>query len=350
MDACEPPHRDGTVIKEETGRHLDHLDGWRGVAVLLVVFGHFWGDAHIWNGISSSGVDLFFVLSGRLMAEILFIRRSDLPTFFVRRFSRIYPALATFVIVTTLAFHGTAFSHGAVAAVVALTMTLNYAMVYTHPIAMLDHLWSLCVEEHAYILLAGIALCSRRRSFHFGAAIALLGLAALVNGVVRTELLGHAMLETRWRTDVSVAGIFIAAALWLRFKSVSVRAWVSPVALVIAVLLRLQESTLLSFGLYTVAIAIAIVALDGAPAAIRRALSLPFIRKIGLWSYSIYLWQQPFYKLVHFGSWPPLPALGCAFACALISFYVVERPARKVINARFAAFLNRRATLSTAAG
>src|SRR6516225_1339326 len=130
--------------KEETGRHLDHLDGWRGIAVLLVVFGHFWGDEHIWSGLSSSGVELFFVLSGRLMAEILFVRHSELPTFFVRRISRIFPALAAYVLITTISFQDTGLSHGPMAVVVALTMTLNYAMIYSHQIGLLDHLWSLC--------------------------------------------------------------------------------------------------------------------------------------------------------------------------------------------------------------
>ena len=91
---------------EETGQHLEHLDGWRGIAVSLVLLGHFWGDAHLWSGMSKLGVALFFVLSGRLMSEILFVRKSRLSTFFLRRFSRVYPALLVFVSVTTIAFWG----------------------------------------------------------------------------------------------------------------------------------------------------------------------------------------------------------------------------------------------------
>lgn len=321
--------------KEETGPHLGHLDGWRGIAVLAVVFGHFWADEHLWSGISSSGVDLFFVLSGRLMAEILFVRRSSLSTFFVRRVSRIFPALAALVIVTTIAFRGTELSQGAVAIAVALTMTLNYAMIYSHPIGLLDHLWSLCVEEHSYVILAMVAFCSRRATFHVGVVVALVGLAALINGVIRLDLLNFGTLVTRWRTDVSLAGIFISAALWLRFRSRALSSWVSPVAFVLAVIFRLQAVAILSFGLSTVALALAVVGLDTSPTFIRRMLSFWPLRAVGLCSYSLYLWQQPFYKLQHFGHWTVLLALFCACLCALVSFFLIERPARRLINAWF---------------
>jgi peptidoglycan/LPS O-acetylase OafA/YrhL len=326
----------GVVIKEETGQHLNHLDGWRGLAILLVLLGHFWGDYHIWSGISASGVDLFFVLSGRLMAEILFVRRAPLPTFFLRRFSRVYPALAAFVLVTTIAFHGTQFSQGVVAAAVALTMTLNYAMIYAHPIGLMDHLWSLCVEEHGYIILAAIAFCARRRTLSVAVVIAALGLAALLNGVIRTDLLRYDTLLTRWRTDVSIAGIFIAGALWLYLRTASVPLWVSPVAFALAVVFRLQPMSIFSLGFSTIALAVTVVTLDASPATVRRALSLRGLRQVGLWSYSLYLWQQPFYKLHRFGDWSAPYALAWAAGCALLSFYLVEGPARRWLNTWFA--------------
>jgi peptidoglycan/LPS O-acetylase OafA/YrhL len=35
--------------------------------------------------------------------------------------------------------------------------------------------------------------------------------------------------------------------------------------------------------------------LSEAPVFFRRCLALPWLRLLGIWSYSIYLWQQPFY-------------------------------------------------------
>ncbi|CDZ38633.1 acyltransferase [Neorhizobium galegae] len=319
--------------QEETGKHLDYLDGWRGIAVICVIVGHFWLD-DFWPGASTFGVDLFFVLSGRLMSEILFVKRAELPTFFFRRFSRIYPALFAFVVITTLAFQGTQISHGPVAAVLALTFTLNYAMVYTHPVALLDHLWSLCVEEHAYILLAGIAFLSRRWLFPVAALIIALGTAAMLNGIVRTEL-GASVLYTHWRSDVSVAGIFIAGGLWLFLRNRQAPWWVSPLALLIAVVAKGMPFQVLSFGLSTAMLALSITTIDSAAPVFRKALSTKVLTYAGLWSFSLYLWQQPFYKLYREGAAPTPVLLLAAVATALASFYLVEKPSRKALNRHF---------------
>jgi peptidoglycan/LPS O-acetylase OafA/YrhL len=319
--------------QEETGKHLDYLDGWRGIAVLFVILGHFWID-DIKPGVSTFGVDLFFVLSGRLMSEILFVRRTELPTFFLRRFSRIYPALFVFVVVTTLAFQGTELSHCPAAALLALTFTLNYAMVYTHPVALLDHLWSLCVEEHAYILLAGVAFLSRRWLFPAGALIVALGTAAMLNGIVRVEQ-GANVLDTHWRSDVSVAGIFIAGGLWLLLRGRRSPWWLSPLALLIAIVAKGMPDHILSFGLSTAMLAVSIATVDHAAPVFRQFLSSRILTYAGLWSYSLYLWQQPFYKLYREGAAPTAILLLVAVLAALASFYLVEKPSRRALNRLF---------------
>jgi peptidoglycan/LPS O-acetylase OafA/YrhL len=172
-------------VGDETRRHLAFLDGWRGLAILLVLVGHFWLDAIV-PGVSVLGVTLFFVLSGRLMAEILFEQNVPLPSFFARRLSRVYPGLLFFVLAVTLIFAGTGYRHGIVAVVSALTFTLNYAMIYGHPAALIDHLWSLCVEEHGYVLLALLALLMRARKWDASSSILALGLLALANGLVES--------------------------------------------------------------------------------------------------------------------------------------------------------------------
>lgn len=314
----------------ETGSHLAYLDGWRGIAVLFVLVGHFWLDNYK-PGLSTFGVDLFFVLSGRLMAEILFVRRTELPTFFFRRFSRIYPALFVFVVVTTLAFRGTDLSHGPLAALLALTFTLNYAMIYTHPVALFDHLWSLCVEEHAYVLLAGVAFLSRRRLFPVGALVVALGAAAMLNGLIRVQL-GGSVLYTHWRSDVSVAGIFLAGGLWLILRGRQTPWWLSPVALLIAITAKMSPDHMISFGLSTGMLALSVTTIDSAAPVFKRVLSTPILTFAGLWSYSLYLWQQPFYKLDRAGAAPTIILIAAAFLAALASFYLVEKPARRMLN------------------
>ena len=55
--------------KSELSR-VDYLDGWRGIAILLVLMEHFFGVREI--NVGRMGVDVFFVLSGMLMSNILF--------------------------------------------------------------------------------------------------------------------------------------------------------------------------------------------------------------------------------------------------------------------------------------
>ena len=73
----------------------------------------------------------------------------------------------------------------------ALTFTLNYAMLYSQSVTLLDHIWSLCVEEHGYAVLAVFALLARRQLPNPPLVLLVLGAAALANGILRADLLGH---------------------------------------------------------------------------------------------------------------------------------------------------------------
>src|SRR5216117_2710692 len=85
---------------------IPELDGIRGLAILLVLVWHYWASrvhpplgsafAGIWMlcGLTWSGVDLFFVLSGFLIGGVLLEQRDSanyFKTFYVRRVCRIFP-------------------------------------------------------------------------------------------------------------------------------------------------------------------------------------------------------------------------------------------------------------------
>src|SRR3954464_3947024 len=70
---------------------LRFLDGWRGIAIASVLVDHFAEPDYFNSG--RAGVELFFVLSGRLMAQILFVGEPALANFYYRRFTRVWPTV-----------------------------------------------------------------------------------------------------------------------------------------------------------------------------------------------------------------------------------------------------------------
>jgi peptidoglycan/LPS O-acetylase OafA/YrhL len=109
--------------------------------------------------------------------------------------------------------------------------------------------------------------------------------------------------------------------------------WIAPIALAAAICLKLWgQSALLSFGIGTVLLALAVATIDCAVAAMKSFLQITILRYLGLLSYSLYLWQQPFYKLLRDDVGPVLVLLGGAMLAGTISFYFIEKPARRYIN------------------
>jgi peptidoglycan/LPS O-acetylase OafA/YrhL len=68
---------------------------------------------------------------------------------------------------------------------------------------------------------------------------------------------------------------------------------------------------------------------------LRNALSASPLSALGLWSFSIYLWQQPFYLLMHRGILSTFAAVALAVSAGLISYALVEKPLRDILNNRW---------------
>lgn len=158
---------------EPESRRIASLDGLRGVAVLLVVFGHAFGA----YGYAQSGVTVFFALSGFLITSVLIRREYSLREFYIRRAKRLLPALVLLVGVFLLV------------AVVqdwvglwwevswpALTYTASFVASGRGELWYMSHAWSLAVEEHFYLiwpLVFGFFHRHRPRAVMLALAVAL---------------------------------------------------------------------------------------------------------------------------------------------------------------------------------
>jgi len=325
-----------SVPEPGSPRHSVLLDNWRGWAILFVLAGHF---GHVPGAdVGRVGVELFFVLSGRLMADLLFVRQTALPTFFYRRFSRVLPLSLLFVFTAWISFPPGLLFLSDKAALASATMAVNYTQLIGISAPVTGHYWSLCVEEHSYLVLALVAWLVRRRggSTLLAAAICL-GLAGLMilNGA-RLWAATHDYYLTYWRSDVRAASIFLSFGLRVLHAdgrlAVLRRAWMAPAAFALGMALSWHHvPEPLKYSLGSLAIAVAVNSLDHAPAWGRRLLSSRWIGWIGTISYSLYIWQQPFYcSIDRFGA---LPMLAFAASVAVLSYYLVENPVRIHLNA-----------------
>jgi peptidoglycan/LPS O-acetylase OafA/YrhL len=319
-------------------KHQDHLDGWRGVAVTSLMLGHFFPYWRLSLGLL--GVNLFFVLSGLLMARLLFIKRTPIGLFYKRRISRIFPTLFVFITVVWVAYGVLGLPIALADSVGAALLVRNYYPVGFGNALPFDHIWSLSVEEHAYIVLSLVALCARAGRISgklaVGAVVCVCVFMASWYSLTYSGADVHA--QRLIRSEVSVFGIFCSAFWVLHFQQHPPREQALPVWLfvglaAVAVLMHyfsLPRFFTLVFGVG--ALALLINLMDRAPPFMRRMLSLAPLRQLGLWSFSIYLWQQPFYVLKdkHVLSAPV--AFGCAMLAGVLSFYLIENPARRFLN------------------
>lgn len=179
--------------KESSSAHSlpynSSLDGLRGVAVALVFLTHL---THFRGG--TFGVDIFFVLSGYLITEV--IRNSDaraasLGVFYFRRFVRLFPALAVVCLTSAVVFvdigaHGDIFKD----ALSSILYTQSWTSALKDGFSFyLGNTWSLSVEEQFYLIWPFVWIFATRRS---GANAALvLSLILLVAGVAWQIYLLH---------------------------------------------------------------------------------------------------------------------------------------------------------------
>lgn len=315
----------------------EYLDGWRGYSILAVLLGHYL----ILPGINTGrfGVEMFFVLSGRLMGEILFLRKSNLPIFFKRRISRVWPALFVLVFLSWFFFSSMDGPLHVTPAVVlsCMTFTYNYAQLYMGQSPALDHIWSLCIEEHIYILLGAVAFLSRKYGLPPVPILLAIILLFVINGVVQTYFFDLDYYKVYWRTDTRGASILMSAVLFvfIEERRIRVQGWVPLVFAFLGVLLFVNKvPDPIKYSVGTLCLALSICTVRSLSGVALRFLSSPTVRRVGVVSFSLYLWQQPFYKLI--GVYPTAALFCCAVLAGLLSYSWVEVPVRRYLNENWA--------------
>ncbi len=182
-------------------RHLPGLDLLRAVAITWVMLFHSFivgglGEDFAWlSRYGWAGVDIFFVLSGFLIGSQLLepLRRGEplrLGAFYARRAWRILPAFAI-VLAVYASLPGLREAPGLQPWWQFATFTMNLLIDYTHNQAF-SHAWSLCVEEHFYIVFPLLAWALSRK----------LSVARFVGVCAAVVFAGIALRSAVWLHDV----------------------------------------------------------------------------------------------------------------------------------------------------
>jgi peptidoglycan/LPS O-acetylase OafA/YrhL len=349
-----------------TSTYRPDIDGLRAVAVGAVVVGHFWPQLLPGGFI---GVDVFFVISGFLITQILSrelaLGRFTLASFYGRRARRLFPALftvlaATFVLgwLVLLPTDMQAMLRALMATVFFSANLLfwqqsaNYFDATEALSNPLLHLWSLGVEEQFYLvfpwlLVLVFSLSARWHGQPQAWLRGVLWVALLVNlvlaGVVNARNSNAAFYLSPLRAWEFLLGALAALHAAPRWR----RAWLGEVLAAASVLTLLGCALL--YSAYTpfpawaalppvLAAAVLLNGSAGAATAVGRALSQPALVGLGLISYSLYLWHWPVLVLAHHQQAGPVSTAWqlawLALVLAALTWRFVEQPWRRPAGQR----------------
>ncbi len=340
--------------------YIPTLDGWRAIAVFAVIACH--DRLHRIGPISDSilrsygylGVDLFFAISGilictRLLEEEDAHGKISLRGFYIRRFFRIVPPAFAFLIV----LGGLRYLHiirlGVASWFCSLLFVNNYYMAAvrnTDLTLYTNHLWSLAVEEHFYLLLPAILFLFRRRRTEALAVLTALSFIYSI-GVFAHHAWWEAMGNgwSRFRTDMRIHALLFPALVAILLRRPKFRRFcflaISPLVVIVFQLILFEVFP--AIGLPSLFLLIIpcgfpflIVGTIVHPTSLfSRVLESAPMRYLGRLSYGIYLWQQIFLTDQHEdlrAKWPLGPLQSSSWSLLLIllaamaSYYLLERP------------------------
>lgn len=294
---------------------LPSLDGLRAVSIILVLGGHLqyslpsavYGFPLFQVFDAALGVRIFFVISGFIITY-LFLREKDatgtisISRFYLRRLIRLYPVNVAFVAFLFVLTELTDVAISNCQYLTALTYTKNFGCGGW----MDGHLWSLAVEEQFYLCWPLAFFLSRGRGLYYVAVffIAISPISRALEYLSGSRL--YELLTSN--SDALMIGCLLALLCNEKIELVKrIVSWQPALCRILAVLLMYVPIALASrllLGALTVTLGpmlqaacagYLLISLLLVPQGLEYLLlNTRVMRGLGLISYSLYIWQQPF--------------------------------------------------------
>jgi peptidoglycan/LPS O-acetylase OafA/YrhL len=362
-------HTQPQIIRPHARR--SDIDGLRGVAVFGVVAFHL-GFAGVTGGYT--GVDVFFVISGYLIAGIVALEiaqgRFSLAGFYERRVRRILPAVLTMTIASTLMailiFLPSDFQEYGRSLLSVTTFSSNYYFVrktdyFSGNVEEMPllHTWSLAIEEQYYLVFPLLILALLRRGLGTArAAFAALALCSFIYSCLSLESVPEtAFFATPARVWELLIGALLALGVVPSVRSAAAREVLTATGLaliLVCYIVYTPDTVFPGMAALAPCIGAGLILHAGASGSSRTAslLSVPLLAGLGLISYSVYLWHWPLLVFSKY-RFPDLfdgananpavagIAVGClSIAAGYLSWRFIEKPfqARLIISRARPAF------------
>jgi len=345
---------------------ISSLDGLRAISILMVVSLHTLQRADadhsmstVWYAVfnGAAGVFIFFVISGFLITSLLLKEAEkwgsiDLRGFYVRRAFRILPPL--YLYIGVVIFVGLLGKLN-VAAIDVFGSAFFFHNLVNGPTWSLEHLWSISVEEQFYLVWPSVlAFCLRKggiagrtKAAIFPATI--IALSPLVRVLFRRfgGAIGRDVSVHFLNFDFIMYGCLVAllqnTPKFERVYRFLTQVWYLPPATMLicntlGVVYQNYFNLTIGFTISGLAISMFMLWCTRNPDYfVGRLLNSWVLTKIGVLSYSIYLWQTLFLHHDNFRVFAFAPWLGQFpgnwvgfFVAGTASYYIIERPALRL--------------------
>lgn len=344
------------ILNKPAKIHYNSLDGFRALAITIVIFAHlnFNSESKIASFFSGGfGVSIFFVISGFLITSLLLTEQAEtgdisLRKFYARRSLRIFPVAYLFIVVMLIMniyfnLHISPVEFYSAALYITNTSFLLTATKNVHHYwSYLGHFWSLSVEEQFYLLFPLLLKRDSKTYLWLIGIIIILIPPCLYLDVkqlyfFKNPVIHHFVELTRFLSGILI-GSFVAVLHFkkhlkipdFKYNTLLTITLFCLAASVAGNLINIIPTSFSSTISSILVVCMILINLNESKSVIYKILNSRLSKSIAVLSYSLYIWQQIFTNEIpwkgHFvSSGSHILNFFALILISLLSYYFYER-------------------------